>query len=82
MEEHYHVLLVLPARELGLQPRELFRAHSLGRGFAEVSLAGLRIGFVGVEHDEPAILVIEGVAERAEVQFVVGFVFLRRAVFN
>ena len=52
------------------EPVPLLGRHRLGGRVLEVLLAGGRVALVGVEHDEPAPLVLECVPERAEVQLV------------
>ena len=73
--ERFHFL------ERLLQPGELGVAEFLLGGIAEVArLGGIgRIAFVGEQHEEAALLVLEPVPQRAEVLFISLLVFERRA---
>ena len=75
VHEDEHVSRVAGLLESLLEPAELLRTHALALGLAEVLLAGVRVALVGVERDEPALLVLQGVPQRAELGFVVLFVF-------
>ena len=77
VDEREHVARVLRALEGRGEPRQLGLAHALALGLREVPLAGLRVGLVGVEHEEPAALVLDRVPQGAEVLLVVGLVLLR-----
>ena len=78
VDEGEHMARVLGALEGCGQPRQLGLAHALALGLVEVALAGLGVGLVGVEHQEPAALVLDRVPQGAEVLLVVGLVLLRR----
>ena len=62
-----------------IEPGKLLRAHFLSIGFSKGFFTGGRVTFVGVEDDEPGILVFEGIPKRAEVHFVGAFHFSLRA---
>ena len=58
-----------------LEKGQLLGAHALAFGLVEIALARLWIGLVGVQAQEPAVLVAQGVPQGAEVRLVVGLVF-------
>ncbi|QKK09039.1 MAG: TIGR02206 family membrane protein [Planctomycetota bacterium] len=67
VQEEEDVPGVLGLVEGFVEPGELLGAHGLGVGLGDALLAGIGVALVGVEDDEGAALVLEGVPERAEV---------------
>jgi len=74
VQEQEHVVGALGLLQHGGQPLVLLDAHLLRGGLVEGLQARRRIALVGVQRDEPAVLVLERVPQRAEVQLVVGLV--------
>ena len=81
VNEYKNMIRTFCLRQSVFQPRKLSMTHFLGRWFTGGFLPSFRIAFVGVEHDEPAVLMFKGIPERREMLFVVGFVFAWRFFF-
>ena len=81
VQEEEDMLGVLALFEHLPQPSELLGTHLLALGLADAPLVRDGVAFVGVEHNEEAVLVLERVPQRAEVHLVIELVLVVRPSF-
>ena len=80
MHEDEDVIQFFQAVKRLLQEFQLPGTHVLHPSLAETFLAGNRVAFVCIQHDKSTSAMLKRIPQRAEVFFIVGFVFARRFV--